>query len=52
MQKILHVVEPLASGIHTFLVDLTNRQCDDIEVYIAYGVRQQTHKNFKDSFMI
>jgi glycosyltransferase involved in cell wall biosynthesis len=50
MQKILHVLEPLASGIHTFLAELANHQCDDFEVYIAYGVRPQTHKNFKYCF--
>ncbi|KAA6329333.1 hypothetical protein EZS27_021857, partial [termite gut metagenome] len=50
MQKILHIVEPLATGIHTFLVELTNRQCDDFDVYIAYGIRPLTHKNFKDHF--
>jgi glycosyltransferase involved in cell wall biosynthesis len=50
MQKILHVVEPLASGIHTFLKELANHQCDDFDVHIAYGVRPQTHKNFKDCF--
>jgi glycosyltransferase involved in cell wall biosynthesis len=50
MQKILHIVESLASGIHTFLVDLANHQCDDFDVYIAYGVRPQTRKDFKDCF--
>jgi glycosyltransferase involved in cell wall biosynthesis len=50
MQKILHIVEPLAAGIHTFLVELVNRQCDYLEVYIAYGVRPHTHKNFKEYF--
>jgi glycosyltransferase involved in cell wall biosynthesis len=50
MQKILHVVESLLSGTQTFLIDLTKHQCNDFEVYIAYGVRPQMHKNFKDSF--
>jgi len=50
MKTILHIVEPLATGIHSFLVDLTDHQCDDYDVYIAYGVRPQTHKNFKSYF--
>jgi glycosyltransferase involved in cell wall biosynthesis len=50
MQKILHVVEPLVAGIHTFLVELTNRQCNDFDVYIAFNIRPQTPENFKDYF--
>lgn len=48
--KILHIVEPLATGILSFLVDLTYRQCDTDEVYIAYGIRPLTPKNFKELF--
>jgi glycosyltransferase involved in cell wall biosynthesis len=50
MLKVLHVVETLVSGIHTFLEALTNHQCNSFEVYIAHGVRPFTHKNFKDCF--
>jgi lipopolysaccharide/colanic/teichoic acid biosynthesis glycosyltransferase/glycosyltransferase involved in cell wall biosynthesis len=50
MLRILHVVEALGGGIHTFFVGLINRQCDDFEVYVAYGIRPFTHKNFKDFF--
>jgi glycosyltransferase involved in cell wall biosynthesis len=50
MQKILHVVEAFGGGVHTFLVELINRQCDDFDVYIAYSVRPQTPPNFMELF--
>lgn len=48
--KILHIVEPLATGIFSFLVDLTKYQSVENEVYIAYGIRSQTPKDFKKYF--
>jgi hypothetical protein len=50
MRKILHIVEPLQTGIHTFLVELTNHQCDKFDVYIAYGIRPYMHKQFRNYF--
>jgi glycosyltransferase involved in cell wall biosynthesis len=50
MRKILHIVEPLVAGIHTFLVELTSRQCCDHDVYVAYNIRPQTPPEFKDYF--
>jgi glycosyltransferase involved in cell wall biosynthesis len=50
MQKILHVVEPLGTGIYTFLAELTRYQCEKYEVYVAYGVRPFTPKNFRECF--
>jgi glycosyltransferase involved in cell wall biosynthesis len=50
MQKVLHVVEPLVAGIQTFLMELTNYQCNEFDVYIAYNIRPQTPKDFKDYF--
>jgi glycosyltransferase involved in cell wall biosynthesis len=50
MQKILHIVEPLQTGIHTFLRELTNHQCDKFDVFIAYGIRPYMHKDFKNCF--
>jgi hypothetical protein len=47
MQKILHVVEPLVAGIHTFLVELTNHQCDDFDVYITYNICYQFHNDLE-----
>jgi glycosyltransferase involved in cell wall biosynthesis len=50
MQKVLHIVEAFEGGVYTFLKPLTSHQCDSFEVYIAYGIRSFTHKNFKECF--
>jgi lipopolysaccharide/colanic/teichoic acid biosynthesis glycosyltransferase/glycosyltransferase involved in cell wall biosynthesis len=50
MQRILHVVEALGGGVHTFFVGLINCQCNDFDIYIAYGIRPFTPKDFKDYF--
>jgi glycosyltransferase involved in cell wall biosynthesis len=50
MQKVLHVVEAFAGGVQTFLLELTNYQCNEFDVYIAYSIRPQTPKDFKDDF--
>jgi glycosyltransferase involved in cell wall biosynthesis len=36
--------------MYTFLMELTRYQCNDFEVYIAYGMRPFTPKNFKECF--
>jgi glycosyltransferase involved in cell wall biosynthesis len=50
MQKVLHVVEALEGGVFTFFTELINRQCDNFEIFVAYGLRPFTHKNFRDFF--
>ena len=49
-KKILHIVESFGSGVFSFLVDLVNGTCEDFEITIAYGVREETLENFKDYF--
>lgn len=41
----MHVAEPFATGVLSFLIDITKRQVEDYEVYILYGVRPLTPKN-------
>ena len=41
----MHVAEPFATGVLSFLVDITKRQVKEYEVYILYGVRPLTPKN-------
>jgi len=48
--RILFVVEPLVSGILTFIVDLANQLINEHEIYIAYGIRPQTPKDFETYF--
>lgn len=50
MKKILMVVEALGGGVFTYVSQLANDMCNDFEVYIAYAVRTQTPKNYKDFF--
>lgn len=49
-KKILHIVESFGSGVFSFLVDLVNGTCNDFDITIAYGVREETLENFKDYF--
>ena len=49
-KKILYIVESMGGGVLTYIVDLTNNLCEEFDIYIAYGVREQTPKNLKDYF--
>ena len=49
-KKILFVSGTMASGVLTYLVNLTNEIVDDFDVYIAYGIRKDTPSNFKQLF--
>ena len=49
-KKVLHVVESFGSGVFSFLVDLINRTDSDFEITVAYGVREETEKNFQAYF--
>lgn len=45
MKKILHIAEPFATGVLSFLIDITKRQVEEYEIYILYGVRPLTPDN-------
>lgn len=49
-KKILYFVEAFGGGVFTYLVNLTNELCDEYDIYIAYGLRKQTPKDFKKYF--
>ena len=49
-KKILYVVESLGGGVFTYIVNLSNALSDKYDIYIAYGVRKQTPKDFKNYF--
>lgn len=49
--KILHVVEPFATGVLSFIQELSGQQVKKgHEVYIAYGVRIGTPNNVEEMF--
>lgn len=49
--KILHVVEPFATGVLSFIQELSGQQVNKgHEVYIAYGVRIGTPRNVEEMF--
>lgn len=47
-KKILMVCEAFGGGVFTYVSQLCNDMCDDFEVYLAYSVRPQTPKNYRD----
>lgn len=49
-KRILYFVEAFGGGVFTYIVNLANGLCDDFDVYVAYGVRKQTPKNFEKYF--
>lgn len=49
-KKILYIVEAMGGGVFTYIVDLANELADSYDMYIAYAVRKQTPKNYKDYF--
>lgn len=48
--RILFVVEAMGGGVFTYIVDLANELVKNNDVYIAYSVRPQTPKNYKENF--
>ena len=50
MKKIVHVAEPFATGVLSFLMDITRRQVERHEVYILYGIRPLTPIHVEDLF--
>lgn len=49
-KRILFVVEAMGGGIFTYIVDLANELCKQYDMYIAYGIRRQTPKDYLDYF--
>lgn len=49
-KRILYIVEAMGGGVFTYIVDLANELVNKYDMYIAYAVRKQTPKNYKDYF--
>ncbi len=50
MRKIVHIAESFATGVLSFLIDLTERQAENYDVYILYGLRPLTPENVESLF--
>lgn len=51
MKKILFFTESLATGVQSYITDLSNSLVDSFDVYLAYSIRSnQTRDNFKSFF--
>ena len=44
------VCESLAAGVIAYVAQLCNDMCDDFDIYLAYGLRSQSPKNYRDFF--
>ncbi|MBR1757930.1 MAG: glycosyltransferase, partial [Lachnospiraceae bacterium] len=49
-KKILFIVEAMGGGVFTYIVDLANELCKSYDMHIAYAVRPQTPKNYREYF--
>lgn len=49
-KKVLFAVESMGGGVFTYIADLANELVKKHDIYIAYGLRKQTPKNYKDYF--
>ena len=49
-KKILYIVEAMGGGVFTYIVDLANELVNSYDMYIAYAVRKQTPRKYKDYF--
>lgn len=47
-KRILMVCEAFGGGVFTYVSQLCNDMVDDFDVYLAYSLRPQTPKNYKD----
>ncbi len=47
MKKILMVCEAFGGGVFTYVSQLCNDMCNDFEIYLAYSIRPQTPKNYR-----
>ena len=48
MKKILMVCEAFGGGVFTYVSQLCNDMVDDFDVYLAYSLRPQTPKNYRE----
>lgn len=48
MKKILMVCEAFGGGVFTYVSQLCNDMCEDFDVYLAYSLRPQTPKDYKE----
>lgn len=48
MKKILMVCEAFGGGVFTYVTQLCNDMVGNFEVYLAYSIRPQTPKNYRD----
>ena len=48
MKKILMVCEAFGGGVFTYVSQLCNDMCNDFDIYLAYSLRPQTPKNYRD----
>lgn len=49
-KRILFVVEAMGGGVFTYIVDLANELVKEYDMYIAYAVRPQTPKDYREYF--
>ena len=47
-KKILMVCEAFGGGVFTYVSQLCNDMSEEFDVYLAYSLRPQTPKNYKD----
>ena len=48
MKKILMVCEAFGGGVFSYVSQFCNDMADDFDVYLAYALRPQTPKNYKE----
>lgn len=49
-KKILMVCEAFGGGVFTYVSQLCNDMTEYFDVYLAYSLRPQTPKNYKEFF--
>ena len=49
-KKILYIVEAMGGGVFTYIVELSNELVNDFDIFIAYAIRPQTPKNYREYF--
>lgn len=48
-KRILMVCEAFGGGVFAYVSQLCNDMCEEFDVYLAYALRPQTPKNYKDA---
>ena len=49
-KKVVHIVEAMGGGVFTYIVDLSNKLCDEYDIYVAHGIRDEIPENFREYF--